>query len=128
MSAAAYTIVLHGNDATGKSSLASALRTAGATICARGDGDDGLEDALAIRAFDKLTLCLPDDARAPLPDAYTDAAGVRRRVVRVVLDAELGVLRARLAGRPSTDQWESEKALFYFRARLLVRLTPLVYL
>lgn len=37
-----------------------------------------------------------------------------------LLDADLPVLQARLANRPSTDKWESEKALFYFRARFLV--------
>ncbi|KAI1347812.1 hypothetical protein F5Y01DRAFT_294027 [Xylaria sp. FL0043] len=30
------------------------------------------------------------------------------------------VLQARLAGRPSTDKCESEKSLFYFRARFLI--------
>jgi hypothetical protein len=41
--------------------------------------------------------------------------------VRIILDADLPVLQARLANRPSTDKWESEKSLFYFRARFLVR-------
>ncbi|KAJ7751978.1 hypothetical protein B0H16DRAFT_1546970 [Mycena metata] len=115
----AYTIVLHGNDATGKSTLAPALRAAGAVVYARGDEDPALEDALALRAFDKLTLKIPDDARAPLPESYNDKDGVQRRIVRIVLDAKLDVLQDRLAKRPMTDKWESEKALFYFRQRFL---------
>lgn len=121
MSDSAYTIVLHGNDATGKSTLAPALRAAGHVVYARGDEDPTLEDTLVVRAFDKLTLQLADDDRAPLPESYTDKDGVHRRIVRIILDADLTVLQARLADRPSTDKWESEKSLFYFRARFLVR-------
>lgn len=116
-----YTIVLHGNDATGKSTLAPALQAAGEVVYARGDEDPSLEDVLVVRGFDKFTLQLTDDDRAPLPEAYTDRDGVHRRIVRIILDAELPVLHARLANRSSTDKWESEKALFYFRARFLVR-------
>ncbi|KAL7940309.1 hypothetical protein V8C42DRAFT_363194 [Trichoderma barbatum] len=119
MSDSAYTIVLHGNDATGKSTLAPALRAAGEVVYARGDEDPTLEDTLVVRTFDKLTLQLADDKRAPLPTSYTDKDGVHRRIVRIILDADLPVLQARLAHRPSTDKWESEKSLFYFRARFL---------
>lgn len=121
MPESAYTIVLHGNDATGKSTLAPALRAAGEVVYARGDEDPALEDTLVVRSFDKFTLQLADDDRAPLPDSYTDKDGVHRRIVRIILDADIPVLQARLANRPSTDKWESEKALFYFRARFLVR-------
>ncbi|KAI1827148.1 hypothetical protein F4861DRAFT_494201 [Xylaria intraflava] len=119
MSESAYTIVLHGNDATGKSTLAPALRAAGEVVYARGDEDPALEDTLVVRSFDKFTLQLADDDRAPLPDSYTDKDGVHRRIVRIILDADLPVLQARLANRPDTDKWESEKSLFYFRARFL---------
>ncbi|KAG9252267.1 uncharacterized protein F5Z01DRAFT_682750 [Emericellopsis atlantica] len=119
MSESAYTIVLHGNDATGKSTLAPALRTAGEVVYARGDEDPALEDTLVVRSFDKFTLQLAEDDRASLPTSYTDKDGIHRRIVRIILDAELPVLQARLANRPSTDKWESEKALFYFRARFL---------
>ncbi|KAJ8110911.1 hypothetical protein OPT61_g6363 [Boeremia exigua] len=119
MSEMAYTIVLHGNDATGKSTLAPALRAAGQIVYARGDEDPTLEDTLVIRSFDKLTLQLASDDRGPLPTSYTDKDGVHRRIVRIILDADLPVLQARLAKRPSTDKWESEKSLFYFRARFL---------
>lgn len=121
MSESAYTIVLHGNDATGKSTLTPALRAAGNVVYARGDEDPTLEDTLVVRTFDKLTLQLADNNRAPLPESYTDKDGVHRRIVRIILDADLPVLQARLANRPSTDKWESEKSLFYFRARFLVR-------
>jgi hypothetical protein len=121
MSRSAYTIVLHGNDATGKSTLAPALRAAGEVVYARGDEDPTLEGAVAVRAVDKLTLRLANDDRAPLPESYTDKNGVHRRIVRIILDADLSILQARLANRPSTDKWESEKSLFYFRARFLVR-------
>ena len=121
MSESAYTIVLHGNDATGKSTLAPALKAAGEVVYARGDEDPTLENVLVVRSFDKFTLQLADDERAPLPDSYTDKDGVHRRIVRIILDADLSVLQARLANRPSTDKWESEKALFYFRERFLVR-------
>lgn len=120
MSQSGYTIVLHGNDATGKSTLAPALRAAGEVVYARGDEDPALEDTLVVRSFDKFTVQLPDDNRAVLPESYTDKDGVHRRIVRIILDADLPVLQARLANRPSTDKWESEKALFYFRARFLV--------
>ena len=120
MSESAYTIVLHGNDATGKSTLVPALRAAGQVVYARGDEDPALEDTVVVRSFDKLTLQLADDERAPLPTSYTDKDGVHRRIVRIILDADLSVLQARLANRPSTDKWESEKSLFYFRARFLV--------
>lgn len=120
MSESAYTIILHGNDATGKSTLVPALRAAGQVVYARGDEDVTLEDGLFVRGFDKLTLQLADDNRGPLPESYTDTAGTHRRIVRVILDADLPILQARLAKRPRTDQWESEKALFYFRARFLV--------
>ncbi|KAL3417352.1 hypothetical protein PVAG01_11352 [Phlyctema vagabunda] len=119
MSESGYTIVLHGNDATGKSTLVPALRAAGQVVYARGDEDATLEDTLVVRGFDKLTLQLAGDDRAPLPESYTDQDGVHRRIVRLILDADVAVLQARLAGRPSTDKWESEKALFYFRARFL---------
>ncbi|KAL3428710.1 hypothetical protein BDV09DRAFT_201325 [Aspergillus tetrazonus] len=119
MSESAYTIVLHGNDATGKSTLVPALRAAGEVVYARGHEDPALEDTIVVRSFDKLTLQLADDNRAPLPKSYTDKDGVHRRIVRIILDADLPVLQARLANRPSTDKWESEKALFYFRARFL---------
>ncbi|KAH6639097.1 hypothetical protein C7974DRAFT_330124 [Boeremia exigua] len=119
MSESAYTIVLHGNDATGKSTLAPALKAAGQIVYARGDEDPTLEDALVVRSFDKLTLQLASDDRGPLPTSYTDKDGVHRRIVRIILDADLPVLQARLAKRPSTDKWESEKSLFYFRARFL---------
>ncbi|OAQ60401.1 ATP phosphoribosyltransferase domain-containing protein [Purpureocillium lilacinum] len=115
----AYTIVLHGNDATGKSTLAPALKAAGEVVYARGDEDPALEDTLVVRSFDRLTLQLADDNRAALPESYTDEDGVHRRIVRIILDADVPVLQARLANRPSTDKWESEKALFYFRARFL---------
>ncbi|EGX93066.1 hypothetical protein CCM_04438 [Cordyceps militaris CM01] len=115
----AYTIILHGNDATGKSTLVPALRAAGEVIYARGDDDATLEDTIVVRSFDKFTLRLADDDRGPLPQSYTDKDGVQRRIVRIILDADLDVLQARLAKRPSTDQWESEKSLFYFRARFL---------
>jgi hypothetical protein len=121
MSESAYTVVLHGNDATGKTTLVPALRAAGAVVYARGDEDPTLEDTIVVRSFDKLTLKLADDDRAPLPESYTDKDGVHRRIVRIILDADLTVLQARLAKRPSTDKWESEKSLFYFRARFLVR-------
>ena len=124
MSGSAYTIVLHGNDATGKSTLVPALRAAGQVVYARGDEDATLEDTLVVRGFDKLTLQLADDDRAPLPTSYTDQDGVHRRIVRVILDADLPTLQTRLANRPSTDKWESEKSLFYFRARFLVCLWP----
>ncbi|KAI9146801.1 ATP phosphoribosyltransferase domain-containing protein [Paramyrothecium foliicola] len=119
MSKLACTIVLYGNDATGKSTLVPALRAAGEVVYARGDEDSTLEDTLMIRAFDKLTLQLPDDNRAPLPESYTDEAGICRRIVRIILEADVSVLQARLTNRQSTDKWESEKALFYFRARFL---------
>ncbi|KAL6150205.1 hypothetical protein ACJQWK_00298 [Exserohilum turcicum] len=119
MSESAYTIILHGNDATGKSTLVPALRAAGQVVYARGDEDATLEESLVVRSFDKLTLQLADDERAPLPTRYTDKDGVERRIVRVVLDADLAVLQGRLDKRPSTDKWESEKSLFYFRARFL---------
>lgn len=121
MSKSAYTIVLYGNDATGKSTLALALKAAGEVVYTRGDEDPTLEDSLVVKTFDNLTLQLADDDRAPLPESYTDKDGVQRRIVRIILDADLPVLQARLANRPSTDKWESEKSLFYFRARFLVR-------
>lgn len=124
MSESAYTIILHGNDATGKSTLVPALRAAGQVVYARGDEDATLEESLVVRSFDKLTLQLADDERAPLPTRYTDKDGVERRIVRVVLDADLAVLQGRLDKRPSTDKWESEKSLFYFRARFLVGAWP----
>ena len=117
----AYTIILHGNDATGKSTLAPALKAAGEIVYARGDEEPTLEEALVVRSFDKLTLQLANDDRTALPQSYTDSDGIQRRIVRVILDAELPVLQARLAKRPSTDEWESEKSLFYFRARFLVQ-------
>jgi hypothetical protein len=120
MSEPACTFVLHGNDATGKTTLVPALRAAGQVVYARGDEDPALEDALVVKTFDKLTLQLAHDDRAPLPTSYKDKDGVDRRIVRIILDAELPVLQARLANRPSTDKWESEKSLFYFRARFLV--------
>jgi hypothetical protein len=120
MSDSVYTVVLHGNDATGKSTLVPALRAAGQVVYTRGDEDPTLEDTLVVRSFDKLTLQLADDNRASLPTSYTDKNGVQRRIVRIILDADLPVLQARLANRPSTDKWESEKSLFYFRARFLV--------
>ncbi|KAH7345796.1 hypothetical protein BKA66DRAFT_434082 [Pyrenochaeta sp. MPI-SDFR-AT-0127] len=120
MSEFTYTIVLHGNDATGKSTLVPALKAAGQVVYARGDEDPSLEDALIVRTFDKLTLQLADDDRAPLPELYTDKDGIDRRIVRIILDADVPILQARLANRPHTDKWESEKALFYFRARFLV--------
>ncbi|CAG8971768.1 hypothetical protein HYALB_00001877 [Hymenoscyphus albidus] len=119
MSESAYTIILHGNDATGKTTLVPALRAAGQVVYARGDEDATLEDTIVVRGFDKLTLKLAGDDRATLPELYTDKDGVQRRIVRIVLDADVPVLQGRLAGRPSTDKWESEKALFYFRARFL---------
>jgi hypothetical protein len=121
MSRSPYTIVLHGNDATGKSTLVPALRAAGQVVYARGDEDPTLEGTLVVRSFDELTLQLAGDDRDPLPESYTDKDGVHRRIVRLILDADVPELQARLAGRPSTDKWESEKALFYFRARFLVR-------
>ena len=121
MSESAYTIILHGNDATGKSTLVPALRAAGQVVYARGDEDPTLEDVLVVKSFDKLTLELASDDRDPLPESYTDKEGIHRRIVRLILDAEVPVLQARLADRPSTDKWESEKALFYFRARFSVR-------
>lgn len=120
MSESAYTVVIHGNDATGKSTLVPALRAAGQVVYARGDEDPTLEEAVVVRSFDKLTLQLAADDRAPLPTSYTDKDGVHRRIVRIILDADLPVLQGRLAKRPSTDKWESEKSLFYFRARFLV--------
>ncbi|PVH94005.1 hypothetical protein DM02DRAFT_694274 [Periconia macrospinosa] len=114
-----YTIILHGNDATGKSTLVPALRACGETVYARGDEDPTLEDSLAVRSFDKLTLQLADDERGPLPESYTARDGIRHRIVRIILDSELGVLQSRLAKRPSTDKWETEKSLFYFGARFL---------
>ncbi|KAK1955778.1 hypothetical protein LY78DRAFT_686603 [Colletotrichum sublineola] len=95
MSKSAYTLVLYGNDATGKSTLAPAPRATGEVVYARGDEDLTLEDTFIVRTFDKLTI------------------------VRIILDAELPVFQARLASRPSTDKWESEKSLFYFRERFL---------
>jgi hypothetical protein len=120
MSESAYTIIIHGNDATGKSTLVPALRAAGEVVYARGDEDPTLEDAIVVRSFDKLTLKLAADDRAPLPTSYTDKDGVHRRIMRIILDADLPILQGRLAKRPSTDKWESEKSLFYFRARFLV--------
>lgn len=93
MSEPVYTIILHGNDATGKSTLAPALRAAGEVVYARGDEDPALEDVLVVRSFDKFTLHLADDDRAPLPESYTDKDGVHRRIVRIILDADLSVLR-----------------------------------
>lgn len=112
ISESAYTIVLHGNDATGKSTLVPALRAAGEVVYARGDEDRTLEDALVVKTFDKLTLQLAEDDRAPLPESYIDKGGVHRRIVRIILDADVPVLQARLATRPDTDMWESEKSLF----------------
>ncbi|CAI7614370.1 unnamed protein product [Penicillium palitans] len=100
MSQSGYTIVLHGNDATGKSTLAPALKGAGEVVYARGDEDPALEDTLVVRSFDKFTMEFTAESCE-------------------LLDADLPVLQARLANRPSTDKWESEKALFYFRARFL---------
>lgn len=120
MSGSAYTIVLHGNDATGKSTLVPALRAAGEVVYARGDEDPTLEDDIIVRSFDKLTLQLVDDDRTSLPTSYTDRDGIQRRIVRIILDADLSVLQGRLTKRSSIDKWETEKSLFYFRARFLV--------
>lgn len=72
MSESAYTIILHGNDATGKSTLAPALSAAGEVVYARGDEDPALEHTLVVRSFDKFTVQLAGDDRTPLPESYTD--------------------------------------------------------
>ncbi|KAI1272302.1 hypothetical protein F5Y07DRAFT_403572 [Xylaria sp. FL0933] len=110
MSDSAYTIVIHGNDTIGKSTLGPALRAAGEIVYARGDEDPTLEDTLLVRTFDKLTLQLADDDHAPLPESYTDKDGVHRRIVRNILDADLPRPSSAARGPPKHRQ---ELAAFY---------------
>jgi hypothetical protein len=120
MSESAYTVVIHGNDTTGKPTLIPAFRAAGQVVYARGDENHMLEDAIVVRSFESPTLQRARDDRATHPTSHTDKDGVHRKIVRIILDTDLPVLQGRLAKWPSTDLWESEKTLFYFCARFLV--------
>lgn len=108
------TVVLHGNDATGKTTLCRAVNDAGYLCFTRGDTDP--KHDVDVKALDALTLQLPVDGRQQPKSVYT-VDGIERRIVRIVLDADIKSLQHRIASRPKSDEWESEKALFYFRAR-----------
>jgi hypothetical protein len=103
MSESAYTVVIHGNDTTGKPTLAPAFRAAGQVVYARGDENPTLEDAIVVRSFESLTLQRARDDRATLPTSHADKDGVHRSIVRIILDNDLPVLQGRLAKWPSTD-------------------------
>ncbi|KAE9399238.1 hypothetical protein BT96DRAFT_1019691 [Gymnopus androsaceus JB14] len=109
------TVVLHGNDATGKTTLCRAINEAGQLCFTRGDEDPAHD--VDLKTIDAYTLQLSSDDRRPPKCKYIAPDGTERHIVRVFLDAELPTLQARIASRPSSDKWETEKALFYFRAR-----------
>ncbi|KAE9392057.1 hypothetical protein BT96DRAFT_1023765 [Gymnopus androsaceus JB14] len=109
------TVVLHGNDATGKTTLCRAINEAGQLCFTRGDEDPAHD--VDLKTIDAYTLQLSSDDRQPPKCKYIAPDGTERHIVRVFLDAEIPTLQARIASRPSTDKWETEKALFYFRAR-----------
>lgn len=111
------TVVLHGNDATGKTTLCRALNEAGQLSFTRGDENPAHD--VDLDTIDTYTLQLTSDDRQPPKCKYFAPDGTERHIVRFVLDAEISALRDRISNRPSYEQRDvhSEKALFYRRAR-----------
>ena len=113
------TILLYGNDATGKTSICGYLNEQRNVKCYT-RGFEG-EYTAYLKAIDSITLKSTTD-EASLPDlesTYIDSNGKQHQIERVILDANINVLNERIGRRKHRDEWESMRALHYFRYKFL---------
>lgn len=115
-------VVLVGNDGTGKSSIANLLNSQQSDFTAIErsiDGYDELKKTINVSQIDELTLKNTFEDR---PEDITREVNINLTNVKVfwmLLDAKVETIEQRIKQRPIRDQWETTKALHYFRYRFI---------
>lgn len=110
-------ICLIGNDGTGKTTTMSLINSKNSNISAI---ERSSSSALFVRCpqlsiFDKLTMMHTFEDKFNDVDIINDIDGIP--LYWVILDCDVPTILTRIRSRETSDIWETEKALMYFRNR-----------
>lgn len=122
-----FGVVIHGNDGVGKSTIVQMISKNPEQypffVVERSSGPEYIDEktaaAIGAAMFNPLTLknAFQEEDLSKLPAEHIRVHDKDIPLYHVVLDASVPEIEQRISKRPSRDQWETPKALSYFREK-----------